>query len=74
MLAQKLAGTIRHPSRPGALASSLYRGFSGLETDLGMLPVTEGLVHGRAAAAESDSLFAADVVFITVGVRELQLA
>jgi hypothetical protein len=48
--------------------------FSGLEADPGMRAVTERFVPRRAASAESDSLFAADVVLVAVDVSDLKLA
>src|SRR5437016_2381832 len=56
------------------LFPGLHRSLSGLKTDLGMLSVTERLIHRRAAAAQSDGLLAADVVLIAIGVLELELA
>jgi hypothetical protein len=56
-----------------ALATGFYGGLGGLETDFGMLTVTEWFVGGSAAAAQSHGRLAGNIKLVAIRIRELQI-
>jgi hypothetical protein len=60
-----------HRARSGLLAGD--GGFGGLEADLAMVPVAEGLGDRRTAAAQENAVLARDVIEIAVPVAQVEL-